>query len=104
MTAGRHRAQPLRRALDVLEADGHVGMEALSRLGQPDTAVFAQEQRSAQLLFKPRDGVGDRRLRHPQLARGGAEAGQPPGSLEHHETVQGGQELAQVFHKPTLST
>ncbi len=104
MAAACRRPQPFGRALDVRQANGDIGVKLLPGLAQPHAPVIAQEQAHAQLRLQLGHRIGHSRLRHPQLARGGAETGQPSGSLEHHKGIQGRQKMAQRFHKHSLST
>ncbi|MCY1290893.1 hypothetical protein D9M70_400580 [compost metagenome] len=93
----------LRRLLNARQTDRHVGVKFLPRLGQFHRPVHAVKQRHAQLVFEAADGVGDRRLRHAELACGSGEVLVTAGRLENDEAGGGGKQAAQVFHKSCLS-
>ena len=103
MPSRGHRAQILRRPLDMRQADAHIGMEPLARLGQSHAPVLAQEQRHTQLLFQTADRIGHGRLRHVQLAGGPRKTGEPSRRLEDDKGVDRRQQTAQAFHKHSLS-
>ena len=96
------RPEFFRRFADMGQAERDVGEEARAGLGQPDLPVTPLEQADAELRLQPLDGVGNRRLRHAELAAGGGEAGQPRRRLEDDQRAGRRQQMAKALHKLSL--
>ena len=87
----RERIQGLLEAFD----EGEQGYPGL---------VYVYDLAQAKPFFEQPDLITDRRLRHPQLGRGGGEVLVPRGGLEHSDRRQRRQVAHAGDHKPGLST
>ena len=85
------------RRLDRVESPRQGGQQPGAERGQAGPSLLAHEQRRAQPLLEAFDLIGDGRLGHPQLGRGGGEILGPRSRFERPDRSQWGK----PSHKPT---
>ena len=84
-------AMACERRLDRVESPRQGGNQASAERGQAGASLLAHEQRRAEPLLEALDLIGDGRLGHPQLGRGGGEILRPRSRFEGPDRSQWGE-------------